>query len=302
MKKRRRKKERHCFIIAASDADVAPLRDALARRGIHSSDALGVNPESPLSTTIESAIRSATFVCAVVPIGRNDAVMFEIGVAVGTGRPLLLFVQPGASPPTDIGIAYTSLALTNAEALDFHLGAFLDHLSTRQRRPSADTAPTSPRSRIDASRELEALRMLDTSTNPAAGLEDFVQGLFHDAGFLVEAGPSTGNRRVDLAVWLDELQPVIANPILVEVKYLGSAQQVGPRVVESFIGELDKAKAQVGLFVHHPSFAGESRVPQKRTLPLVISLSATELVRLLSEQRLAAEILTRRNRAVHGSD
>jgi hypothetical protein len=41
---------------------------------------------------------------------------------------------------------------------------------------------------------------------------------FNDAGLLVISEAAVANRRVDFAIWSDALQPVMGNPLLVEVK------------------------------------------------------------------------------------
>src|SRR6266508_4303536 len=92
-----------CFISAPRNVDTTPLREALSARGVRSWDDAAMLPGSSWKQTVESAIADVDFVCGVIPDALTDPnVLLELGVAIGAGRPLLLFVAPKAELPPSL--------------------------------------------------------------------------------------------------------------------------------------------------------------------------------------------------------
>src|SRR5258707_11176091 len=112
-----------CFISAPVKVDTFTLRKALESRGVRWSDASAAKPGTSILNTIESAIEGADFVCVVLPTGfENKNVLFEMGLARGLKRPLLVFLGEGASIPWDLqGFAYARTRLADEKSVNFHL-------------------------------------------------------------------------------------------------------------------------------------------------------------------------------------
>jgi hypothetical protein len=104
-----------------------------------------------------------------------------------------------------------------------------------------------------------------------------------------------------MAVWIDGLQPAFGNPILVQVKFGNLSPSRLNNTITQLQTVLTKSHAQLGLVVHMSS---KSSAPfgKRPVWPLVIALSADELVNLIREGRLSPWLLERRNKIVHQKD
>jgi hypothetical protein len=92
-----------CFIAAPIRTDTTALRTALENRRIDWTDAVAATPGSSFFDTIQAAIESSDFVCAVLSAdAENGSVFFEMGLARGLDRPLLVFAEEGAAVPADL--------------------------------------------------------------------------------------------------------------------------------------------------------------------------------------------------------
>src|SRR5262245_35707401 len=110
-----------CFIAAPRGVDVTPLRVELAARGVMSWDDASVLIGPSGRESLESAIADVDFVCAVAPDGPTDPnVLLELGVAIGSHRPILLFAAPKAELPATLRtLPYARASLKDTEAVRF---------------------------------------------------------------------------------------------------------------------------------------------------------------------------------------
>lgn len=289
-----------CFIAAPIRTDTTALRTALENRRIDWTDAVAATPGSSFFDTIQAAIESSDFVCAVLSAdAENGSVFFEMGLARGLDRPLLVFAEEGAAVPADLeGVAYARTNLKQSEAINFHLDAFLHH--TKRTSQPERIRSTSRRSRnIDVGWALEALDRLskDSPQQRAFKLEHLVAKLFEVAGAVVSTRPEP-DHGVDMAVWIDDLQSTIGNPLLVEVKagnLTESRLSLAERQIQSF---LSRVPARAGLIVYQGQ-ASQRLSFRRFTSPYIWCFSVKELIEIISKGQLAAEIIRRRNEAVH---
>lgn len=289
-----------CFISAPAGADTSVLRTALDELSIRWFDVVSTRPGHSLRDTLELAIARSDFVCAVIPANCElQNTFFELGIALGKGRPLLLFVEKGVILPSTIQeLQYALVESWAPEAIKLHLRAFLEH---------ARLIPSSTRPRLKGLKKIDsrqALRELksfeaDAGVNyRGTAFENFVSNLFAKSGAIVSLHPPD-DRGTDLALWIDELEPVISNPLLVETKWgqinIGNLMAAETQL-RSYLG---KAPARVGLVVYY-DILKRSYPPVVAEWPLVIRLSIEELIQLLAEGQFVSRIREWRNQVAHG--
>jgi hypothetical protein len=291
---------RTCFISAPAAAPTALLRRALEERGIQWSDAATATPVgSSILDTLTAAISGSDFTCAVMTKDRSvGSVLFELGVATGTRRPVLVFVEPGVEYPKFLqSLAYAQIKLEEREALNLHLDAFLKHADLHP--PLRSFPDQSEPQRVDIEWALRALNGLepDSGIKSAADLEWVVARLFEQAGALVATNPSDVVRGVDMVVSIDALEPALGNPLLVEIK-AGKMDRKrlkeAERRLRTFVA---RTPASAGLLVLaddqlHPAEAHNE-------WPLVVRLGARDLARLVENGTLVKTLVAARNRAAH---
>jgi len=296
-------KLRTCFISAPAKVDTTPLRQELEARGIRWFDvATSLPVGSSVLDTVRSGIAEADFLCGVIPDGPvNPNVLFELGLAVGRDRPALVFVDPRVDVPSDLGgIAVARATLKDTEALRFHLDMFLGHAQPRANgrnhtviRSMRSTSPAA-RAWLDA-----AWDELRSASEPPDEIEivRFLKELFERFGAVASGAPSTSAsfRRADLAVWIDDLESIVGNPLLVEL--VGRPERVA-ETEDRFRRLLAESRAILGLLVYWGDrvlLDGSS----SNAMPLVIRYSVEELVEQVRAGSFVPSLLERRNKAFH---
>ena len=241
------------FISAPLGVDTQPLRAALVERGVTPRDALDALVGSYLPRTLQAAIGNADFVCAVVPAGPIDANVFlEIGIGIGAGRPCLVFVAPNAELPALLqGQPYARASLDDGEALRFHLDVFLKNVARNGRsRESVRREPHVAANPALIATAISRLTAWEAQGSPPREIElvQLLADLFEAAGYVTStASASLGHdgSRADLAVWVDELQAMIGNPLVIEV----SVQRPTPMKARQLQKALREHQTPLGLLV-----------------------------------------------------
>ena len=261
-----------------------------------------MEPGRSVLDTVQSAIAHADFVCVVFPKGlHTTSVAFEMGLAVGNSRPVLAFVEPGADAPSLMGsVTVARTGFDDAEAINFYLDAFLEHGGSKRLR--GRSRPSSLPAAADTSWVLETINSIATSDPQMRGseFEALVADLFQQAGYVVSPrAPEAGDRGVDMAVWIDETDSSLGNPVLVQVKVgrLSDRQlQFAEHELRQFIA---KTPVQAGILIYWDR-GGKDLSRPSADWPLVIRFSVFELADLVGSGEFVRELRARRNRAVHG--
>lgn len=110
--------------------------------------------------------------------------------------------------------------------------------------------------------------------------------------------PGESEYRFDLAVWIDEIEPLIPNPILVEIKWRIGSGSEQLSLESKFQRQLSKVHALLGLIVYLESDSSRD-MTSTLSWPLVIYLQADELINLAETGRLARKIMDERNARAH---
>jgi len=292
-----------CFIAAPIAVNTETLRKVLMDRGIQVKDALSL-PAGPGSIigAIESAIRDADFVCAVIPLQMSPNVLFEIGLAYGARKPLFLVVDKEADLPANLkDIFYVRASPWDNEAIEFNLDHFLEHptrgVPRRQRITVKEPKPSPPQElRIDE--KLESLRRLEGSER-AMALESLVADLLKQAGAVVTREryyPDTG---ADMAAWLDGIESSLGNPVLVEVKAGHLSEQRLRQAELQLQHYLAQTNARAGLLIYFDQM-GRRFPSSPSTWPLVVRFDVRDFADIVSRGQLVAALLAERNKAAHG--
>jgi Restriction endonuclease len=206
---------RSCFITVPVDTDVAPVTRSLVSRGVECT-----RPDRfDWSTTLENItdlIREADFVCAYSPTTLPPNVMFEIGIAVGQGKPIFMVIGKNLPLPADLrSISFVSADRWIPDIIEPHLDAFLETLPKKNLQGLP--VKKKPKGRFNFSRERDRLAHIVGASSPRE-FELFVAGLFRKAGINVTPSPFE-DFGADLALSSPEIKRKFGNPILVEIKH-----------------------------------------------------------------------------------
>jgi hypothetical protein len=287
---------RSCFVIAPVGAPVSSLLEVLRKSRFEPffiSDFLTSRQKE--SSKVRAAFKSVDVVVALFfteyPL---ENVFFELGIAIGLARPTIVFAEPTVRLPDAFGgIQIRRANLAEPNQLVPEINRFLEPKSRSQEllpiydRPIRKISEPHPR----RERLLEALRGLQVSQSARlsdASLQQELTNVFTNAGATVVQAPHHGTSRsfeIDLALWVDDIQKEIGNPVVVEVKSRLSQDLLG--AVKSRLAQsLGSVGATAGIIVH----GGQSmQLPDHvaQSAPLIFVFSVDELATLLQEQTLA---------------
>jgi hypothetical protein len=209
---------RSCFITAPAGTNLDILTRALARRDIRVVGPKDIPVGTVLEMEISKLLASADLIIGVLtPERLSDWVLFELGQAWGQGKTILLFAPPGSAhvPSTLRRFVTFRTTVSNQEAVEFAL----DQILAAPEPTHAPDVPARKKTPLGASAN-RYRRGNETSfvlANPLE-LESLVAKALQEAGVDVLARSQVEDGGADLAIWSDELQPFVGNPLLVEIK------------------------------------------------------------------------------------
>jgi hypothetical protein len=291
-----------CFISAPFGFDSSALAQALAEDGIESSRLDKLEPGDDVVSSVRQEIKKADLVCVALPAGFNlESVVFEAGVALGVGRPLLILAEPEVDVPFELQhLLYVRAALGDSRGLSDLLKTYIPRIPRRVpvKRRTQQPAPR-PLDRSETDRLLALLRGPGTLAQKQAEVVNFLAIAFQKVGVGV-SGSTASDRGADLAIWVDETQSIFGNPVLVEVKLGRLNQSLIDETCHTLRNYLVSSNLLLGVIVYWDPKGTKYKVTTT-SLPLVICLSVDELVDSLRLGRFANTLLEIRNRAVHGA-
>jgi len=287
-----------CFVTVAAATSISPVMKSLETRGIQ----LVWSDRFDWSTSLgpmKELIKESDFVCAFSPGVLSTNVIFEIGIAIGMGKPIFLVTGEGLSLPADLrSMSFIKANQWDDAILQPHLDAFLKTLPKKSRQTSQKKRST--QLRLDFSHERKQLDRFANERTPRE-FESFVEDLFRKAGMNVTTSPIE-DYGADFAVVSPEIKRRFGNAILVEVKY-GPLRPDMAFVVNKLAELVERGRGSTGLVVTFDALsprwsALRSNVPTD--LP-IYALSVNELIDRLESGALVDSIWAEKNRTLeHG--
>jgi hypothetical protein len=237
-----------CFISFGAGVDIEPLRETLRELGAsttvleHFADV-----GRPAFESAAAGIWQADLVIGVLSGSSADAsVWFELGYARGIGKLVMLVGGDPKSAPFDVrGLVQVPAGVDNTEALRFTLEQVL----------AAPPGPTGPQGPLSFTDRAAVPRPLPPPAGPsgpagAGGMfeQDIARALSASG---VRAVSQAENRDIgaDFAIWIDQLEAITGNPILIEAKLNISSRGAAQKVAGQVIRYLERSAARMVLVV-----------------------------------------------------
>ncbi len=249
-----------CFVLAPYDVHLGGFLEALRREQIEPffiSDFLKV--QRLAISDVRSAFRSVDLVIALLFRGKPlDNVFFEIGMAIGLGRPTILFASSPVDLPNDLrALQINHVDLSNPEST---IPAIKKWLEPKQRNETFETlvrtsAPQEKgRSRLRGAAlrdQLQRTRNVWAHAQDSGRVRSELSRLLTEIGWtVVEVRPSARNQAPDLAVWINN-----AGSEEIDVAFFNNKQKNGfPFLEYLLLVECKNWSAAVGA-IHVREFA-----------------------------------------------
>lgn len=286
---------RSCFITAPAEARLDVLTDVLKQRNIRVIGPNAIGMGDDLETEISKLLTSADLIIGVLTRSRrSDWTLFELGHAWGQGKQILLFAPPDSAyiPSTLRRFLTVRANLSNREAIAFAIDQLL---AAPEPRLSLVRQPKEkPPLGSSANRYLAGSLPMITSVNTLE-LESLVASALREAGVEVLAQSQAIDRGADLAIWSDELQPFVGNPLLVEIKARLTSSKGAAATAQQLSKYVAAAGGLWGLLLY-----GEGPKDLGSLPPNVLALSIEALFTRLRAESFDRIVRDLRNRRVHG--
>jgi len=265
------------------------LREALEESGIRWRDQASLTTGGSWLELLDTELSRSDFVCVVLPAERRDNALFELGIAYAKRKPILVFIDSLLQLPSDIpSVTYVRSTPTNPETVRSVLRTFLEH---------APVAP--PRKAWKPPRKPKLWKERSPSTLRGTQFEQRTADLLQRAGFIVSGSAEPRGRGVDLAVWIDQLEHSLGNPLLVEVKAGDLSAKRLDEAAFQLRQYVAKTHGRCALLVYWDHSNREFPLASAGW-PLVLQLSGAALSKLVAQGRLVQELVRLRNAAAHG--
>jgi hypothetical protein len=295
--------ERKAIITAPSATDTSVIRQILEKHGVKAfaADELGL-AGFPLSKVVTEAIGRADIVVAILG-GKDESgnVLFEVGIAQGLGKPTLVIAakQEATFLAAQAGIPYLRAKPDNFAALEFGLAQFLaaphradSGLKTAERetRPLGSHADLLL-ANLHASREEGHLQEYR--------LEEIIVEALRKSGIAtISRGEKRGDKEIDIAVWSNDFEPWIGNPLLIEIKNHLPRKGELDNMAKRFANAMGPESVNWALVIYGEAAPQTRRI--KRLYSHILFLSAEDLLEGLRDNAFGDLVRQLRNERVHG--
>jgi len=286
------KTKRRCFISAAYGTDLTALQNVLDNLGVAWEWALSGAQDKAILPSVVSAIKRSHFVIGVLQENRpTGSVLFELGMAVGLGKPRLILSIGKAELPTEMGTsAVFESNLRDPSLLEFQIDLFSRSLDSRlplRRRPQSQAQGRKP------VQDLPAPRLFGSA------LEQSVAAAIVRSGGRVTVPLRVEHERTpDLLMWIPELESELFNPAAIEV--VGNATTSNLAALQlQFASFLQSSGVRCGLIVVN-SISREKELQRLAPMPWIFTLTLHDFKAKLNSGDLGRWAKRERNRLAHG--
>jgi hypothetical protein len=254
--------------------------------------ALSDTPDEPILPSVVSAIKRSDFVIGVLQESRASGnVLFELGIAVGLGRPRLLLRIGTVELPSELGTsAVFDSNLTDPKLLEFHVDLFSRSLDSRlplKRKPQS------------ASQGKLSVQDIEAPNLFGSALEQSVAAAIVRSGGRVTIPSRVGHERTpDLLMWMPQLDSELFNPAAIEVVGINPTPDLAALQLQ-FASFLQSSGVRCGLIVVN-SISKEKELQKLAPIPWIFALTLPDFKAKLISGDLGRWAKHERNRLAHG--
>lgn len=290
---------RTCFISAPAEADTTILQNILKERGLSVLIEQGdVKSDLSLGKNLLNAIVSSDFFIGVLQTGvDNSMVYYEIGIANGTGRRTLIFTSPSIknSVKNIKGSLYMRVAMDNREGMEFAIDQVIKAPEIEPKVEQTEKPKNKPIGKI--AKDLLAELSKPESTW-GAHPEDAVIQAIGSSGVNVLVRSKYWDSGADMALWADELEGSVGNPLLIEVKQHISGSTSITRLANQLDSYLESSNAGWLLLLYLKGPEEDSDV-WKQFPDSVIHLPVPKFLKYFEESNLVEIVNSLKTTAHH---
>jgi hypothetical protein len=291
---------RKVFITSSRPEDAKALGATLDHLGIDWFTLDDVDlPGRNLLEVLLACIERADVVLAVLdasPKSRN--VFFQLGVAQGLKKRTLALVEGEELLPSVIsfGTPYLRTRADNSKAVEFALTQLLAAPPHSGKAPEEAVTRTRPLGKR-ADELLARLRDKEGSMREEDLIEILRQAI-EASGVTAVSSATLKGARTDLAVWSEDLEPWVHNPLIIEVRKTLRGQADVDQVVGGVRRFMEATKVPWAMVIYGNTSA---RTADRLRFPNILVISAEDFLESLRTAGFGDIVRRLRNTSVHGA-
>jgi hypothetical protein len=288
------------FLSCPARTDTSVIRRVLEGEGVSVRSDENVEPGENVRASLIEGMQKADAVIAVLgDRPKSSNVFYQMGLADAMGKPVLVVSVGALDPVSDLALyPYLRARPDDEEALRFGLALFIrapHHGSKPEWDYNTATKPIGELvdgflarlHRDHAIREDELVSIIATAIRES--------GVDTQASVLHRA--STEEIPADIAVWSDELESLVGNPLPIEVRSSVMTAHEAEGAAKNLMRVIVGAKVRWGLILFLNATADAMGVLSKYP---VLAMSIEDFLEGLRKRSFGRIIADLRNRAVHG--
>ena len=294
-----------CFVSAPAGVNLTTIKQILLERNIEfvlPSETL--THGQSISEKINRLIsRCDIFLAVFDDIHESRNILFELGLAVGLKKQIIILASPSFSLPSDLsGFLVLRVTKDNLDALGFSLDQML--VATRKILKERDTKKydNSIIAKKPISKKISELKnKLNRLEAKVAGykLEGFVADLLREGGISVIQQSERSDTGVDFAIWSDELDAILGNPILIQIKRTIRDRDQALQVTNQLTSHIEKSNSK-SVIVLYLEGMPSNKIQEVANKFNILFFRLGDIVEQLQNNTFAEIIGIRRNIIAHG--
>ncbi|HEY5123253.1 MAG TPA: hypothetical protein VIK14_05905 [Ignavibacteria bacterium] len=250
-------------------------------------------------------MKDSDFVLAIFDDSTN--VSFELGMAMAFKKPIFIIAGDSKEQklPRYLEVpTYTFAKPTDYNKIKYSFDLFLNNLTLKKDKNFSDILGKKTITKKEfKGKKLshDYINSLDNLNNvKGIDFERFVGEIFSklELEVLAQNKVKENDFIADFSIWIDELNSVIGNPIIVETKSFEPNMGKLRNAIDQLACYLKKFNSKVALLIYN----NPKGIPVHDLFsysPLVLSISIQELLKKLTEKTLPEIILELRNKVAH---
>ncbi len=293
-----------CFIsreYSVSSEILISIQEVLDELNIQYYDMFPVQGGMAISEAIYTAIHDSDIVIAVITKSSSN-VLFELGLAIGLGKAVFLLVDDSDYIPADLhGRLYIKINENLKENLTLPLRFFVDK---KRKKTYVDytkfylSGVKDVNTSISENMYLEKLEEIKQNGD-GFQFENLVAELFGEIKeqyTTINFRPASEDKRYDFAVWIDELDGHIINPIKFELKFGNISVGQLNSLVSQVIAEVKSQELVLILYCNK----NNETIDYQSVFPNIVVVEFEKFLKHLCKSGLARTIWYFRNLGAHG--
>ncbi len=286
-----------CFLISSNNINNFILKNILNENHIDIAD-LSFEPGLSINQLIEKLIKSSDFVCAMINKNFTQNNYFELGLARGMNKPIFIIYEP------DIDIPHTLKEFPNIkanendyDAISFNLNVFIDNLNIKNKTKKISEQKRIPKvdKKFNYNQFINKIYQIENESEIIENIEHFLSNFNHITSV---SNSNSIDKGIDLAIWIDELQKSIQNPLLIEFKKTIKNDNSITKIYSQMNNYLNATNSNLGLVLYKEILINNLEKYENR-YPLILFLSLEKFIQLIATNELTSYILNKRNTLAH---